>query len=81
VTDIPPPLAKRRIGMIGSGNMAGALVRGLLVSGRVTKEQIRATDVLEARRDELAREHGIVTSDDNAVVARFADLVVFAVKS
>jgi pyrroline-5-carboxylate reductase len=66
--------------MIGSGNMAGALVRGLLVSGRVTKEQIRATDVLESKRDELAREHGIVTSDDNAAVARFADLVVLAVK-
>jgi len=80
VTDISSPLVNRRIGMIGSGNMALALVRGLLVSGRVTKEQIRATDVLEEKRSALAREHGIVTSDDNAAVARFADLVVLAVK-
>lgn len=80
MTEVSSPLAKRRIGMIGSGNMAGALVRGLLVSGRVTKEQIRATDVLEEKRSALAREHGIVTSDDNAAVARFADVVVLAVK-
>ena len=80
MTEVSSPLAKRRIGMIGSGNMAGALVRGLLVSGRVTKEQIHATDVLEEKRSALAREHGIVTSDDNAAVARFADVVVLAVK-
>jgi pyrroline-5-carboxylate reductase len=66
--------------MIGAGNMAGALVRGLLVSASVTKEQIRASDVLEEKRRALAEAHGIVVSDDNAAVARFADIVVLAVK-
>jgi pyrroline-5-carboxylate reductase len=66
--------------MIGAGNMAGALVRGLLVSGRVTKEQLRASDVLEEKRRALAEAHGIVVSEDNAAVARFADIVVLAVK-
>lgn len=74
------PLARRRIGMIGAGNMAGALVRGLLVSGRVTKEQIRASDVLEEKRRALSDAHGIVVSDDNAAIASFADLCVLAVK-
>jgi pyrroline-5-carboxylate reductase len=73
-------LAGRRIGMIGAGNMAGALVRGLLVSGRVTKEQIRASDVLEEKRRALSDAHGIVVSDDNAAIASFADLCVLAVK-
>ena len=66
--------------MIGGGNMAGALVRGLLVSGRVTKEQVRASDVLEEKRRALETAHGIVTTDDNAEVARFSDIVVLAVK-
>ena len=74
------PLAQRRIGMIGAGNMAGALVRGLVASGRVKKEQIRASDVLEEKRRALEQAHGIVTSDDNRDVAQWADLVVLAVK-
>jgi pyrroline-5-carboxylate reductase len=51
-----------------------------LVSGRVTKEQIRASDVLEEKRQALAEAHGIVVSDDNAAIARFSDIVVLAVK-
>jgi pyrroline-5-carboxylate reductase len=80
MTKIASPLARRRIGMIGAGNMAGALVRGLLASGRVTKEQIRASDVLEDKRRAMAEVHGIAVGDDNAEVASFADLVVLAVK-
>jgi pyrroline-5-carboxylate reductase len=80
VNDPKSPLAKRRIGMIGGGNMAGALVRGLLVSGRVEKEQLVASDVLEDKRRSLAEAHGIFTTDDNAEVARRSDLVVLAVK-
>jgi pyrroline-5-carboxylate reductase len=80
VTTPESPLKGRRIGMIGAGNMAAALVRGLLVSGRVTKEQLCASDVLEEKRRGLADAHGIVVSDDNAAVARRSDIVVLAVK-
>jgi pyrroline-5-carboxylate reductase len=66
--------------MIGAGNMAGALVRGLLASGRVEKTQISATDVLEENRQALEQAHGIVTSDDNRAIAGWANLVVLAVK-
>src|ERR1051325_11364551 len=69
-----------RIGLIGGGNMAAALVRGLIASGRVTAGQVRASDPSEARRTLLAGEHGISVSDDNAEVARFANVVVLAVK-
>jgi pyrroline-5-carboxylate reductase len=69
-----------RIGLIGGGNMAAALVRGLLASGRVKTEQVRVSDTSEARRALLAREHGINVSESNADVARFANLVVLAVK-
>lgn len=70
----------QRIGLIGAGNMSLALVRGLVTSGRVSAEQVRASDPSEARRALLAKEHGIGVSESNAEVARWANVVVLAVK-
>src|SRR3954463_11766111 len=70
----------QRIGLIGAGNMSLALVRGLVTSGRVSAEQVRASDPSEARRALLAQEHGIGVSESNAEVARWANVVVLAVK-
>ncbi|HEV8246572.1 MAG TPA: pyrroline-5-carboxylate reductase [Polyangiaceae bacterium] len=70
----------RRIGMLGAGNMAGALIRGLLASGRVKKENLRASDVRRERLAELHEQYGIVTTSDNHELVRWADLVVLAVK-
>jgi len=69
-----------RIGLIGGGNMAAALARGLLASGRVKPEQVRVSDTSEARRALFGREHGITASESNADVTRFANLIVLAVK-
>jgi pyrroline-5-carboxylate reductase len=69
-----------KIGLVGAGNMAGALIQGLLHSGTVKKEQIRATDVRSERLAELASQHGIGTSHDNGEVAAWADVVIVAVK-
>jgi pyrroline-5-carboxylate reductase len=73
-------MKERRIGFVGAGNMAAALVRGLLTSGLVSAPQIRASDPSAERLALLEREHGIVTDTDNLAVARWADLVVLAVK-
>jgi pyrroline-5-carboxylate reductase len=73
-------MTDRRIAFIGGGNMAAALVRGLLASGRVTPDQLRAGDPSEARRALLTKEHGIAASSDNAELARWANLLVLAVK-
>lgn len=70
----------RKIGMLGAGNMAGALIRGMLASKRVDPEQIRASDVRTDRLDELGREYGIVTHTDNRELVAWANLVVLAVK-
>ena len=37
-------MKSQRIGMLGAGNMAGALIRGLLASKSVTADQIVASD-------------------------------------
>jgi pyrroline-5-carboxylate reductase len=60
--------------------MAGALIKGLLHSGTMTKTQIQASDVREERLVELANEHGILTTKDNAKLAEWADVIVLAVK-
>jgi pyrroline-5-carboxylate reductase len=71
---------KRRIGMLGAGNMAGALIRGLLASGTVRPEQVRASDVRRERLEELEKTYRIVTHSDNQELVRWANLVVLAVK-
>jgi len=70
----------KKIGFVGAGNMAGALIKGLLHSGTVTADQILASDVRDERLAELADEHGIATTKDNAKLAAWADVVVLAVK-
>jgi pyrroline-5-carboxylate reductase len=66
--------------MLGAGNMAGALIRGLLASGTVRAEQVRASDLRRERLEELALEHGITTCVDNHELVSWADLIVLAVK-
>jgi pyrroline-5-carboxylate reductase len=73
-------MAGRKIGFVGGGNMAGALARGLLHSGTVAPDQIRASDVKEDRLAELHDKFGIETTSDNEALARWADVVVIAVK-
>jgi pyrroline-5-carboxylate reductase len=70
----------KRIGFIGAGNMAGALIKGLLCSKTVDAREIKASDVRNERLVELAREHGISTETDNAALLAWADVAVLAVK-
>jgi pyrroline-5-carboxylate reductase len=69
-----------RIGLLGAGNMAGALLAGLLGSKLVEPTQIRASDPRRARLDELRQTHGISTSDTNAEIVEWANILVLAVK-
>ena len=73
-------LRGRKIGFLGGGNMAEALIRGLLHSHSVGAEQIRASDVKEERLAELREKYAIETSPDNEVLAGWADVLVIAVK-
>jgi pyrroline-5-carboxylate reductase len=72
-------LEDERIGFIGGGAMAEALLGGLLAAG-VAREQLRASDPEAARRQHLARELGIEAGADNAEVVRGSSVVVLAVK-
>lgn len=78
--DTTGALSARRIGFVGAGNMAGALIRGLLQSKAVGPDQIWASDVKAEHLTELSKTYGITTTHDNEAVVRATDVVVIAVK-
>lgn len=69
-----------RIAFLGAGNMAEAILGGLLAGDLVQASQVVASDVSEERRNYLAVEYGIEVVEDNAVAVRGADVVILAVK-
>jgi pyrroline-5-carboxylate reductase len=68
------------IGIIGTGNMAEALIRGLVRADVARPEQILGSDPRPERQAEMARLYGIQTSGDNLEVARRADILLLSVK-
>ncbi|MBI2395007.1 MAG: pyrroline-5-carboxylate reductase [Deltaproteobacteria bacterium] len=75
-------MQQKKIGFIGGGNMAAALIRGLLHGGAfLSPQSVIVSDPSKARLDLLHGEHnGIGVTTSNAEVCAFADVVVLAVK-
>src|SRR6185369_3769029 len=67
------------IAFIGGGNMAGAIIGGLVKSGRDARS-ILVVDPGDAQRDKLAREFGVTTLPAADATLEEAALVVWAVK-
>jgi pyrroline-5-carboxylate reductase len=67
------------IGFIGAGNMAEALIRGLL-RGHAGGQEIGASAPRPERAEELASRYGIFTSTDNRVVAARSQVLILSVK-
>jgi pyrroline-5-carboxylate reductase len=67
------------VGTLGAGNMAEAILRGLLRAGVAAKGLI-ASDPDPERRSHIADALGIRTTEDNVDVVRSSDVVVIAVK-
>jgi pyrroline-5-carboxylate reductase len=72
-------LASKTIGFLGAGNMAEALIRGLLHGGQPA-QQILASAPRRDRLDEIVGLYDIVTATDNREVARRSDILVLSVK-
>ncbi len=70
----------KTIGFIGGGNMASAIIGGILKAGLVPKSQIIATAKTEQTRRSLQERFGIRTASSNPEAAKAADILFLAVK-
>ncbi len=73
-------LSKKKIGFLGGGNMAEAIVKGLVASNIVGAKNISIADVSTARLDYLRKEYKVGTARNNLDVAETSDIVILAVK-
>lgn len=70
----------KHIGFIGCGNMAQAMIGGILKSNIVSKENIMGSNSGEKNLNITKDKFGILTTHDNTKVAAFSDILILAVK-
>lgn len=73
-------LSGRTIGFIGAGNMAEALISGLLHGKRITPAQLLASDINASKVARLRENYKIEAASTNRDVAKQADVLVLAVE-
>ena len=70
----------KKVGFIGAGNMAGALIKGLIEADLYTSQEIIASDALPAQLRRVKRQYHVEGTKDNQTVVREAQTIVLAVK-
>ena len=73
-------MSEKMIGFIGGGNMASAIIGGLLSSGLSDREHVIASDKSEASVERLKESFGIRACSENTEVSSAADILFLAVK-
>ena len=71
---------KKKIGFIGTGNMAEALIAGLLKAKFIAPEQIMAFDSDARRLRFIQKKYGVKKASDNNHVSSQCNPLVFCVK-
>jgi pyrroline-5-carboxylate reductase len=74
------PLLAQKVGFVGGGQMAEALVGGILSAKLCEPDQIRVSDPIAERLDVFKKNYGVQTSASNREIAAWGDIVVLAVK-
>src|SRR5262249_57681952 len=70
----------KKIGFVGAGNMAGALIRGLLASQRFKPDDIWVSDPVDSQVRRLKRAHKVDGTRDNRLLVKQSQTVILAVK-
>ena len=73
-------LSNKKVGFIGAGAMAEALVKGLFSTSKLNCAQCTLSDISAQRLSLLSDRYGVCTNQDNAVLARQSDVLIIAVK-
>ncbi|ERJ11590.1 pyrroline-5-carboxylate reductase [Haloplasma contractile] len=73
-------MKEQTIGFIGCGNMAKAIIGGIVKSQLISSDRIIASNRSEEALESVKKLYDIRTTTDNKMVAKEADLIVLAVK-
>lgn len=71
---------KKTVGFIGAGNMAGAIIQGMVNSGSFKGEEIEIFDKDEAKVKALCEKAGVSSAEDNCQLIKNCGCIVLAVK-
>lgn len=67
-------------GFIGSGNMANAIIKGMLKNKVAEKNEIYIYDTNEDAKNNCKNEHGVLGVDSNEQLIEMCDVLILAVK-
>lgn len=67
-------------GFIGCGNMAQAMIGGIVSSGLARGADVMASNPSQSKLTAMQEQYGIQTTHNNREAAKFADILVLAVK-
>lgn len=70
----------KKIGFIGSGNMGGAMIGGIINANIVSKESIYVSDINEASLATMKASYGVNVTTSNSDLAKECDIIVLSVK-
>lgn len=73
-------LDNRIIGFIGGGNMAEAILKGLLAGGGLKASSIMVAEPLAQRREFLVSKYAVAATENGREVVSRADIVILAIK-
>ena len=73
-------LKDKKIAFIGSGQMAQAMIAGLIRNEAARPENLFASGPRPERGEELKERYGLVATTDNKEAVKNADIVVLSVK-
>ena len=68
------------IGFVGGGNMAEALIKGIIGAGLYRAEDVFVSDICGERLEYLSKRYGVGAAEDNSVLGGKVDIVVLSVK-
>lgn len=69
-----------KIGFIGCGNMASAIIKGITVSNKTSVENIFVFDVYSPACEKAEKDFGVTILDNEIEIAKNSDIVFLAVK-
>lgn len=70
----------KKLGLIGAGNMAGALIKGLLSAKLYRSQDMLVSDAVPAQLRKIQRAYKVAGTNENRALVREAQTIVLAVK-